>query len=146
MDMPSTLTTDNNHTADKAIDTKLRLSILWIAVMFNMIYADILGFVTPGAIEELMTGYSGTVELTQEVLFISALLLEIPIIMIVLSRVLNYRINRIANIAAGIITILFVIAGIEEQLFFKFFVAVEVLLMTIIIFYAWSWKELSLNN
>lgn len=144
--MPSTLTTDNNHTADKAIDTKLRLSILWIAVMFNMIYADILGFVTPGAIEELMTGYSGTVELTQEVLFISALLLEIPIIMIVLSRVLNYRINRIANIAAGIITILFVIAGIEEQLFFKFFVAVEVLLMTIIIFYAWSWKELSLNN
>jgi len=146
MDMPSTLTTDNNHTADKAIDTKLRLSILWIAVMFNMIYADILGFVTPGAIEELMTGYSGTVELTQEVLFISALLLEIPIIMIVLSRVLNYRINRIANIAAGIITILFVIAGIEEQLFFKFFVAVEVLLMTIIIFYAWSWKEPSLNN
>jgi len=144
--MPSTLTTDNNHTADKAIDTKLRLSILWIAVMFNMIYADILGFVTPGAIEELMTGYSGTVELTQEVLFISALLLEIPIIMIVLSRVLNYRINRIANIAAGIITILFVIAGIEEQLFFKFFVAVEVLLMTIIIFYAWSWKEPSLNN
>ena len=44
------------------MDVRVRLSTLWVMVMFNMIYADILGFVTPGSIEGLMTGYSGDID------------------------------------------------------------------------------------
>jgi hypothetical protein len=40
------------------IDVTVKLSILWVIIMFNMIYADILAVVsafnTPGVVEELM--------------------------------------------------------------------------------------------
>jgi len=123
------------------MDVTVKLSTLWLIVMFNMIYADILGFVTPGAIEGLMTGYSGTVKLTQELLFVSALFLEIPVMMIFLSRVLKRKINRWANIIAGVLTLLFVVGGIETEPFFLFFVAIEVILMLVIIRIAWKWPK-----
>ena len=133
------LQNDSKNNAKLAIT--VQLSTLWVLVMFNMVYADILGFVTPGAIEGLMTGYSGTVKLTQELLFVSALLLEIPIVMIYLSRVLKYKMNRLINIIASILTILFVVAGIEPEPFFLLFVAIEVVLMLLIIRTAWQWKN-----
>ena len=80
---------------------KVRLSILWIFVMFNMVFADIVGFMDPGALEDIMTGNTG-IEITQGLLLVFSILLEIPIAMIVLSRLLKYRINRWANIIAAI--------------------------------------------
>ena len=35
---------------------KVIISTLWVVVMFNMIFADILSFITPGFLEEVMTG------------------------------------------------------------------------------------------
>src|SRR3972149_2687376 len=92
-------------------DMKVKLSTLWVFVMFNMLSADILSFMVPGFLKELMTGYAGEIQITQGFLFVAAIMLEIPIIMIVLSRVLKYKANRWANIIAGIITIVFVTAG-----------------------------------
>lgn len=138
----TTAQTTNEAVIKTTMDVKIKLSMLWLIVMFNMIYADILGFITPGAIEGLMTGYSGTVILTQELLFVSAILLEIPIMMILLSRVLKGKTNRWANIIAGILTILFVVGGIETEPFFLFFVVVEVTLLLAIIRIAWTLPKL----
>lgn len=49
--------------------------------------------------------------MTDSLLLIFAVLVEIPILMIYLSRRLPYSINRWANILAAIITILFVIGA-----------------------------------
>ena len=33
-----------------------KISLLWIVVMFNMIFADILGFMVPGALKGIVDG------------------------------------------------------------------------------------------
>lgn len=36
--------------------TKVKLSTLWIIVMFNMAFADILSFITPGVMKDIVEG------------------------------------------------------------------------------------------
>lgn len=122
------------------IDRKAILSTLWIFVMFNMVFADIVGFMNPGALEGIMTGTVG-LEITQELLLVFSILLEIPIAMIFLSRVLKHGANRWANIVASVITILFVIGGGSTYLSYIFFATVEVACMIFIIWYAWTWPK-----
>jgi hypothetical protein len=106
------------------------MSTLWIVVLFNMLFADILGFLTPAALPRV----------TPEVLLLFAILLEIPIAMIYLSRVLGYRANRLANIIACVMTIAFTIGGGTLNLHYVFFATVEVACMALIIRYAWTWR------
>jgi hypothetical protein len=120
---------------------KMILSTLWIVVMMNMIFADILGFMLPGALAEIMTGYGGSVKLTQAAMLIAALFLEIPIAMIFLSKVLKRKTNRLLNIIAASITILFVVGGGSLTLHYIFFAGVEVICMLAIIILSWKWKE-----
>lgn len=119
-------------------DMKVKLSTLWVFVMFNMVFADVVGFMNPGALKDIMTGAVG-LEITQELLLVFSILLEIPIAMIFLSRVLKYRANRWANIVASMITILFVIGGGSTYLSYIFFATMEVVCMLLIIWYAWKW-------
>jgi Sec-independent protein secretion pathway component TatC len=121
-------------------DMKVRLSTLWIFVMFNMVFADIVGFMNPGALEDIMTGNVG-IEITQGLLLVFSILLEIPIAMIILSRVLKYSVNRWANIIAAVITILFIIGGGSVALSYIFFATMEVIGMSLIIWYAWTWPN-----
>jgi Sec-independent protein secretion pathway component TatC len=80
-------------------------------------------------------------KITQEIMLVFAILLEIPIVMIFLSRVLRYKANRWANIIAGVITIIFVIGGGSLTLHYIFFAAFEVAIMLLIIRYAWKWTN-----
>lgn len=117
-------------------DMKVRLSTLWIFVMFNMVFADIVGFLNPGTLEEMMA-----MKPTQGMLLAFSILLEIPIAMIVLSRLLKYKANRWANIIAGALTILWVIGGGNTSASYVFFATIEVACMVLIIGYAWKWTE-----
>jgi Sec-independent protein secretion pathway component TatC len=105
-----------------------------------MIFADIVGFMNPGALEDIMKGEVG-IKITQELLLLFSIMLEIPIAMIFLSRILKYRANRWANIIAAIITILFVIGGGDAYLSYIFFASVEVVCMSFIIWCAWKWPK-----
>ncbi|MFC2152226.1 DUF6326 family protein [Bacteroidota bacterium] len=122
------------------MDMKVKLSTLWIFVMINMIMADIVGFMNPGALESIIKG-DVDVQITQELLLIFSVLLEIPILMIVLSRVLNYKANRWTNIIASVITILFVVWGGTTSLSYIFFASIEVVTMLLITWYAWKWAK-----
>jgi Sec-independent protein secretion pathway component TatC len=123
---------------DVKINVKTKLSTLWIVVMLNMIFADILTLYIPEFLEEIVTG-STPVQITQELMLIMAILIEIPIVMIFLSRILKYRANRWANIIAGAITIVFVVGGGSPILHYIFFATVEVVCLLLIIWYAWKW-------
>ena len=121
-------------------DIKVRLSTLWIFVLFNMIFADLVGFMNPGDLEAVIKGEVG-VEITQELLLIFSILLEIPIAMVVVSRLLERRFNRWANILASVITIVYVIGGGSNYLSYYFFATIEVLAMLLIIYFAWNWPK-----
>lgn len=123
----------------------IKISTLWIVVLFTMIFADILTFITPGAMQDIIDGAVG-VELTESVLLIFAILLEIPIVMIFLSRYLSRPFNRWANIAAACITSLFVIGGGSLTWHYIFFASVEIACMLLIIWYAWSWPDSALAD
>ena len=43
----------SNNTSEME-DIKVKLSMLWIFVMFNMVFADIIGFLNPGTLEETL--------------------------------------------------------------------------------------------
>ena len=122
-------------------DMKVKLSTLWVFVMFNMAFADIVAFMNPGTLEDIMTGAVG-MQITQELLLLFSIILEIPIAMIFLSRVLKYRANRWANIIASVITILFVVGGGSTTLSYIFFATIEVVCMLLIVWYAWKWPKL----
>lgn len=115
---------------------KEKLSTLWTFVMFNMVFADIVGFLNPGTLEEMMA-----MKPNQGLLLIFSVLLEIPIAMIVLSKLLNDRANRYANILAGVITILWVIGGGNTSLSYVFFATIEVACTAYIVWCAWKWVE-----
>src|SRR4030065_791832 len=80
-----------------------RLSTLWVVVMFNMVFADILTFIKPGALQGLWAGQAG-VQVTQGLLLVFAILLEIPISLIFCSPILKRGANRWANTVAAVIT------------------------------------------
>lgn len=117
-------------------DDRAKRSTLWVVVMFNMVFADILTFITPGALQELWAGQAG-VQITPGLLLVFALLLEIPIAMIYLSRILEPRVNRWANTLAAVTTALFVVGGGSLAPHYVFFATVEVACMALIVWSVW---------
>lgn len=119
----------------------VRLSTLWIFIMFNMVFADILSFMYPGFLSEVMAGHAGGVQITPSFLLIAAILAEVPIAMIVLSRMLKHRANRRANIVASVITIAYVGGGSATSPHGLFFSIVEIGCALVIIWSAWMWRS-----
>ena len=98
------------------MDMKTKLSTLWIFTLLNAIFLDIHAFLKPGFLAEVMTGFVGGVQMTQELLLLGAIMVEVPIAMVLLSRVLEYRLNRWANIIAGAAGIVFLIVNVSADL------------------------------
>jgi len=114
-----------------------KLSTLWIIVVMNIIFADIFSIII-----ELET--KNTLEILGEVkttMAIAALILNIPILMIYFSRSLALKPNRILNISAGFITIIFVIGGGSFMLHYIILGTIEVLILITIIATAYRWKS-----
>jgi hypothetical protein len=127
-------------------DTKERLSLLWLFVLLNYLYADVVGlFAIAGSRNPFAP-------LSPWALMGSAVLMEIPIAMIVASRLLSFRANRLANIIAaalvtlinGFLTYVPPLVGWGKPPAFPeylFFATIETVCTVIIIRQAWRWSE-----
>jgi hypothetical protein len=118
-------------------DMGTKTSTLWVVVMFNMVFADILTFITPGKLQALWAGQAG-VHITPGLLLVFAILIEIPIAMIFVSRILKPGANRWANTVAAVITAAFVVGMGSLTLDYVFFAAVEVACMAMIVQSVWT--------
>ncbi len=127
-----------NVKTTRKIDTKVLLSTLWIVVMINMLKADILSLYIPGAVDEVAKT-AGETPVTQLMLG-GAIMMEISIVMIILSRVLKYGVNRWVNIIVSLITIAFVVGGGASYPHYIFIATVEVVCLLLIIWFAWKWR------
>jgi hypothetical protein len=120
------------------MDMKVRLSTLWVFVLFNMIYADIISLMDPASpIRRVMDG----APLPPGGLLAGAILMETPIAMVLLSRVLKRRANRWANIILGVINMVAVIALGQRRPYYILFATIEVIGMSLIVWYAWKWPN-----
>lgn len=125
---------------------KTILSTLWVFLSVNYIYCDVLSHMDPVTLRELNSGTVGSIPVTQGFLLSAALMMQIPFLMIVLSRVLPYRVNRWANIIAGAIMVVIQLGtmgmGTPPTLHYWFYSAVEVIANLIVVWYAWKWTAL----
>ena len=121
-------------------DMGTRLSTLWVVVMFNMVFADILTFITPGALQKMWSGQAG-LHLTPGLLLGFAILLEIPIAMIFVSRLLKPGAARWANTVAAVVTTMFVVGGGSLSLHYVFFATVEIACMALIVWSVWAQRD-----
>ncbi len=125
----------------KKIDTKVLLSTLWILVMINMLKADILSLFIPGAAAEVArTSASAGVTIPQ-LMLVGAVMGQLAVAMIILSRVLKYGINRWVNIIAAVITIAYIWGGMATYPHYIFIASVETLCLLLIIGFAWTWRN-----
>ena len=130
---------NTNKKTTEMKDTKVLLSTLWIVVMINMLKADILSLYIPGVLDELAE-FAGETPITQLMLG-GAIMMEISIAMIFLSRILKYRVNRWANIIVGVITIVWIWAGGATYPHYIFIATIETVCLLLIIWYAWKWTN-----
>jgi len=129
----SPLGTNNSTTR---LDPKVKLSLLWIFVVLLMVYADIVSLMDPtSAIRVRMVG----TPLSAEILLAGAVVMIISIVMVVLSWVLNYRVNRWVTIVIGAFMIQQIVAG-GHGLYYMFFETVEVACILLTIWFTWKWK------
>jgi len=125
----------------KKIDMKVLLSTLWIVVMINMLKADILLLYIPGSTEEVAaTALSAGASIPQLMLG-GAIMGELAIAMIILSRVLPFGVNRRVNIGVGILTIAYIWSGAASYPHYIFIAVVETLCLLLITGLAWTWRS-----
>ena len=123
------------------IHPKLKLSALWLFTLLNVIFRDIHQMTMKSHLEMLLSGYYNGMEVTEELMLIGGMVLEIPIAMVLFSLLLKRKYNRIANIIAVIISAGLFLIEPPSDMDDWFFKIVEFIAFIAILFTAWKWKE-----
>lgn len=131
----------NTNKIIENIDRKVMLSTLWIFATFNYIYADVFSvYFEPGAQQEAIEFTNGQ----ENAVLMFAILMETAIAMVLFSRILKYKINRIANIIVGVLHTLAVAGSLiadSPTMYYLFFASAEIICTLFIVWYAWKWHE-----
>lgn len=129
---------------DRTVNVKVKLALLWVALMFFYVYNDIFSLFQPGHVAELVEGQLEGIQFTQSLLFGAAVLMAFPSFMVLMSLTLKARANRLVNIIVGILHVLvligtqFVGEG-ETWYYWRFYELLEALFLALIIRTAWKW-------
>ena len=133
---------DNYIIANKT-DKKVLLSAIWVFAVLNYLYCDVLALMDSNLLNQFLTGTVDGMKLTQKFLFGASILMEISISMTLLSRLLSFRVNRIANLIASTITTLVQIATLigKPTMYYIFFSLIEIAATSSIFIIALKWKD-----
>jgi hypothetical protein len=136
--------TTQNKLEDIKVNVKLKLATLWGSLMFLIIYIDYFHLYMPDSIKDILKGKVFVFDVTQGFLLAALALVTIPALMIFLSVTLPAKINRWVNIIIATVNIpfmLFNLAGVA-WMHMLFGAVVEVVLLCLIIRYAWKWPRI----
>lgn len=121
------------------------ISTLWIFVSLNYIFCDVLSNMDKETLSGCLAGNLSGVVITQAFLLIAGISLEIPFIMVVLSRILPYKANRILNMAFAVLMIVYQLGsfmvGSDNTLHYVFFSIIEIGGEVVIFILALRWKK-----
>ena len=130
--------------ADQPVNVRTKLAFSWTSLMFLYAYVDILNFFTPGAVADILDGRVFEFDLSQTFSTSALALVSVPAFMVVLSAILPARASRTTNlVVAGLyvpVTV-FNLAGESWVLFYGLGVALELVLLALVVKYAWSWPR-----
>lgn len=120
------------------------LSTLWIFVTLNYLYCDLIGLMDSGLLNQYLTGNVDGLIISESFLLYAGLLMEVPIAMVLLSKILPKNANCWANIFAGSIKTLVMIATLflgSATKYYLFFAVIEITTTIFIIGYAYKWLK-----
>lgn len=117
---------------------RVLLSILWIFVILNFFARDIHELGRPGMLEQMMSGTIDGVVVTDMLMLLGGIMMEIPILMTVLALLLPRGVNRWTNIGVGLLTMIMIVAmNLQPDLDNVFFMGIQLIALFAIIGIAW---------
>jgi hypothetical protein len=117
------------------------LSTVWLFATLNYLYCDVVTLMDPTLLKQFLAGNIGGIEVSQAFLLAAGALVEIPIAMVFLARVLD-RSNPWANILAGIVMTLVQALSVVGRLsdgYYLFFSSFEIVATVSVVIYAARW-------
>jgi hypothetical protein len=130
-------------------ETNKVLSMLWLFVILNYLYCDIVGLMDAKLLSQFLSGTVGGMKISQGFLFAASILMEIPIAMVILCHLLSFKPNRVLNITAGVLMTLVQLATLigTPTVYYIFFSTIEIGTTACIAWKAWRWqgKPMSCN-
>jgi len=125
------------------VGVRLKISSLWVAMLFLFAYGDIFGFFKPGQIQDVITGEVSGIKITQAFLLGASIYIAVASAMVFLSLVLKPAISRWTNIILAVLFAVSIVVSMigETWAYFIFLSIAEIGLLLLIIWYAWTWPS-----
>jgi Family of unknown function (DUF6326) len=133
---------------DIKINLKLKLAALWTSFMFLYTYVDFFHLYMPDTIKNILVGKVFVFEISYVFLLVAMIFVAIPVLMIFLSVALPAKVNRLTNLIVAAVFIpymLFNLVG-DAWVHMYFAAVIEVILLILIICYAWKWPRIENRN
>jgi hypothetical protein len=118
-------------------EVRIKLSIVWVALMLTYLLGDVLRIFSG----DFKAGEIGGKQVTQIMWLGIAILMVIPIVMVVLSLLLDQPVNRWANIIVAILFFGFNLIGLPTYpgAYDKFLIVVGLVFNALTAWVAWNW-------
>ena len=129
------------------VNVRIILSALWAARMLSGLQGDVVTFLGPGMLQEMI---AGTTEppITNELLLVMSIIFVVPILMVFLSQTLKYKANRRANIILGIFFVAYDLIFLSLALFLWpspayqiLWYIVDLVFTALVVWHAWKWPK-----
>ncbi len=127
------------------VDVRIILSALWAARMLSSLQGDVMRFMQPGMLDEMITGTT-EVPITNAMLLVMSIIMAVPIFMSFLSLTLKDKANRWANLIIGIFFVVwelvFLIFFYLQAPAYEIFWGIAYLVFAaLVVWYAWKWPK-----
>jgi Family of unknown function (DUF6326) len=125
-----------------SVNVRIKISALWTSMLFVFAYVDLFSLYRRDFRAGLETGTVDGFTINQSFLLGTTVYILLPSLMVFLALVLPRRIDRIANMALGILYAFTIIASaIGEWNYYILGTAVEVALLGAIVYYAATFRQ-----
>lgn len=136
------MSSSSSRFIDHEVGVRLKISALWVVLLFLYAYGDIFGFFKPGQIQDVVSGEISGIDITEGFLFAVSVYVAIASVMIFVTLVLRPAAARWSNVMLAIVYIATIVAAaIGESAYYWFLSVVEIAALALVVRYAWTWPR-----
>lgn len=126
------------------VNVRVKMSALWTVLLFVFAYVDIFSLYRPDFRADIAAGEISGFSIGEGFLLAITVYVLIPSLLVFGSLVLPPRVSQVVNIAASVVYGLTIAAGaIGEWSYYILGSVVEIGLLAVIVYYAWTWPRLA---
>lgn len=124
------------------VSVRIKISALWTAMLFVFAYVDLFSLYRPDFRADLEAGTVGGFTVDESFLLATTLYVVIPGLMVFATLVLRPRASRLVNVALSVLYAATIVVGaVGEWGYYVLGSTVEVALLALIAYYAWTWPK-----